>query len=118
MDYPAVRLNAQNAIVDTGMAMKIVSKIGQVTDQVNGTVSAGIPKLTNCTGVQYPTTVKTKDGVLQKTRAVLIGAEGLKVAPVVGMQLRIGSTDFEIIDVEPLEPGGVMVIYTVTVKVP
>lgn len=119
--YEDRRKTADTLLKKYGMPMYIRDNtVNETYNPATGVVTQGAPAAIDypCTGLVYPLTKGKKSGGNEDntTQRVVLSAEGLALAPEVKHQLIVNSKVYEIGSVTPLEPGGVVVLYELSVS--
>lgn len=112
-DYARSRSSADRLIERFGQAGAIRRTGAATGDAWNPTPSA--PADHPCTLVVDDYEAGEIDGSLirQTDRKVLVSAEGLGIEPTAADRLVIGGSAMEIVNVRPLSPGGVVVLFEI-----
>ena len=101
-----------------GMDMYLKSTTGIVFDAETGGSTGGTERSTLVRGLKYPVSRRGKDEIGKDVLDVYLSASGLTDVPTLSHRLQVGSKTYDITDIEPLEPGGVVVMYQLRVRVP
>jgi len=110
----------KNSMAKYGLPMTlVVPAVGTYTEGT-GAFTAGTDKTYAVQGLigNYRKSRKGDTAVQSKTRYIYLSPSGMTVEPEAGNKLRIGSTDYEIVDVELVQPGGITVLYQLEVRLP
>lgn len=100
-------------------ADRLLTKFGQ-SATLRRYVASGTAYDPTLTATDYPVTIADMafketqiDGTLVKRgdRLIYMAAARLAIAPAVADTLLVGSVEYKVIDVEPLQPGGTVVFY-------
>ena len=117
--YEARRKTADALLKKFGRVMVLRdNEAGEQFNAATGVLTvAGTPVDHPCTGLVYPASKSKRGGGNETTltQRVILSAEGITKVPTVSDQLVVGSQVYEIKNVAPLEPGGVAVIYELSV---
>lgn len=109
----------KNAMAKYGMAMTLVVPAEGTFNEQTGAVTAGTDKLYPVQGLNGNFKKSRKADITQaKSRFVYLSASGLTIEPTPNHKLRVSGVDYEIVDVQPLTPGGVTVMYELQVLLP
>lgn len=112
-DYTRSRATADRLIARYGQTgqLLVYTKTGTYDPTVTYPATA-------CTLVVLEYESREVDGtrVLATDKKVLLKATGLSAAPKTSDRLSIGGVEHSIVRVEPLSPGGTVVIYTLQVR--
>jgi hypothetical protein len=108
-----------NAMAKYGMDMTLVVPAAGVFDGSDGSFSPGTDALYPVRGLNGQIKKARGDAMTNsKTRFIYLACNGLAVEPSNNHKLRVGDVDYEIMDVEPLAPGGITVMYQLQVRQP
>jgi hypothetical protein len=108
-----------NAMAKYGMAMTLVVPAEGTYDPDTGAFTPGSDKTYAVRGLNGTYKKSRKGDITQaKSRFVYLSASGLAVEPTPNHKLRVSGVDYEILDVEPLTPGGITVMYQLQVQQP
>ena len=118
--YESKRKTADNLLKRYGRAMTLRDNtVSETFDPATGVVTQGGPDYVDypCLGITYPVAKGKRSGGNESvfTQKVILSAEGLGLVPTVSHQLVIGGRVYEISNVSPVEPGGVAVLYELSV---
>lgn len=109
----------KNAMAKYGMAMTLVVPAEGTFDPDDGDFTPGTDKLYAVRGLNGNFKKSRKQDMTQgKARFVYLSASGLAIEPTPNHKLRVSGVDYEILDVQPLTPGGVTVMYELQVLHP
>ena len=110
---------AARALAKYGMAAQLVVPAAGVFDPETGALTQGTDK-TYAVQVLLGSVTKARKQELThaSTLQVYLSASGLAVVPAVNNKLRISGVDYEILRSTPIAPGGVTVLYDLSVAVP
>lgn len=121
--YLQKRKSARLSIAKRGAAAVISYTEGATPDLTTGGITGGTPKTMNVVALLFPVKQKKKgDAITQTKFTALTSAEdnngvALPVVPTSDMGLTVGGVDYIIETVEPLRPGGIDIMYTLTVSI-
>ena len=97
-------------------AVLVVPAVG-VHDHVTGGFMPGADKTYAVTALNGSVKRgRAKELTDAKSRTVYLQASGLAIVPLPGHKLRAGGVDLEVIEVEPVAPGEVAVLYQLRVQ--
>jgi len=118
MDYQDIAEEASCAIADAGTTLTIKRSVSGVTDPITGITTGGTVDLHTVTGVKLRFKNTDIDGTLVKSGdlRILLSVEGLTVIPESTDTIMISGIDWKIIDVKPLEPAEIVVLYELQVR--
>lgn len=114
--YGGLRVTADRLLRDKGQAMTLNTNASGAYDPETG--AAVTPANVACTGVILDYTAQEIDGTQIETRdrKIILSAVGLPAPPDAGDTITVQGAIHAIIDVKPLEPAGLAVIYTLQVR--
>ena len=115
-DWAAAAADVADGIAEAGFAAAIVRKGAPTGPEYNPT--PGTPAEHACTVVQSSYRQHERDGTLIQAHDLkfLVSTDGLDIVPTPEDELKVGGETYQIIDVAPLAPGGVTIMYTMQVR--
>jgi len=123
MDYTAIRKNAAATIKKNGKAIKIIVPGGTAYNPVTGTDTPGADVTYSGRAVETQYTQAERDGTMVKAsdrRFLVSGLQdsGAALAQMAtGQRIEVASVKLEIVNVMPLNPGDVNIIYEVQARI-
>jgi len=118
IDYADVAAEAACSIAEAGTTLTIKRDIAGVPDPITGLTTGESIESYPVTGVKLRYKNTDIDGTLVKSGdlRVLLSVEGLTIVPVSTDTITISGIDWKIIDVKPLEPSDITVLYELQVR--
>lgn len=116
-DYISTRDDVADPLIEEfGVAMTLVEP-NDTVDVVTGRETDGTDTNHSVTGVMLQYKVKEMGGGIEMGDfKCLLSATGLSVVPNPNMKLKVGTDLYNIVDVKPLRPANVDVMYTLQVR--
>src|SRR6188474_1105932 len=112
--YERLRDTTANTLLTKyGQAMTLSWKGSETFNEQTGFVTGGSTQTESVYGVVYPNQRKFRagEGVVKKTVKIYLNASGLTHTPVEGDLLTVEATTYAIVECDPVDPGGVDVLY-------
>jgi hypothetical protein len=103
-----------------GTAVQLIVPAAGTYTAETGSFTSGTEAVYTAKGLvgSFRKSRKSGEDVQSKNRYVYLDPSGLQVAPMPGNRLRVANVEYEITDVDTIEPGGVAVLYQLEVRLP
>lgn len=110
----------KNSLAKYGTAMQLIIPAEGSYNAETGAFTSGGEATVTVQGLigSFRKNRKGGEAIQAKNRYVYISPSGMKVQPAPGNRLKVASVEYEIVDVEVVGPGGVDVLYQLTVTLP
>ena len=118
IDYASVAQEADSAIANAGTSLTIKRDTAGVTDPITGITTGGRITSYTATGVKLRFKNRDIDGTLVKAGdlRILLSVAGLNITPESTDTITVSGVDWKIIDVKPLEPAEIVVLYELQIR--
>jgi hypothetical protein len=108
-----------NAMAKYGFSATLVVPAAGTFDEATGGFTPGADKLYPVRALNGQVKKARGEAMTQaKSRFVYLACSGLAAVPSPNHKLRLGGVDHEIMDVEPIAPGEITVMYQLQVRLP
>jgi len=118
IDYNSAAEEATRAIINAGTTLTIKRETAGTTDPITGLTTGGTVVSHSAIGVKLRYKNTDIDGTLVRSGdlRILLSVAGLTVTPESTDTITVSGVDWKIIDVKPLEPAEIVVLYELQIR--
>jgi len=115
-DWTAIAADAAQGIAEVGYSAILIKNGGRSGPSHNPIIAAGTSHACTVLEKKISQYERANTNISASERKFLVSTEGLTVAPETQDKLQIDGKDLSIVQVQPLQPGGVVVLWEVMAR--